>query len=409
MIGRLTLWGSLAVGLSLGGCAATREPVEDEVLVQRRIEYNAAAAESEYQSTRRIMSRLKARLDAYEQGQATEPPVLDVLILSGGGDFGAFGAGFLRGWGKVTDPQWKRPQFDVVSGVSTGALIAPFAFAGDDESYRRAEALYREPKSDWIRRRGLFFFLPNQRSFVTIDGLERDIRQAFGQDFVRRLVAGGEQGRVLLVGTTNLDFGRQRTWNLCRECASAASESNDRLVSILLASSAIPGAFPPVKLDGLLYADGAISSNILYEDSMLDARDLTPMWAAEYPGTPMPLTRYWVIINGQLEGPPQITQPTWVSVTSAAIATAVRSSTTTALQNFAGQLQLINLSGMGRKELYLASIPSAWRAPRAGRFLPETMQALADLGAQMGADPTSWQAIVTATPRDPAWRVGQTP
>ncbi|MFO0005246.1 MAG: patatin-like phospholipase family protein, partial [bacterium] len=57
---------------------------------------------------------------------------LDVLAISGGGDWGAFGTGLLRGWGEVTDPAMKRPKFDVVSGVSTGALIAPFAYLGTE-------------------------------------------------------------------------------------------------------------------------------------------------------------------------------------------------------------------------------------------------------------------------------------
>jgi predicted acylesterase/phospholipase RssA len=365
-------------------------------MLQRRIEYIAHAEETKDQATRRILRRLRSRLEDYEQGRVADPPVLEVLILSGGGDFGAFGAGFLRGWGEVTAPEWTRPQFDIVTGVSTGALIAPFAFLGDDESYGRIEALYRQPASDWIRRRGLLFFLPSRQSLVTIDGLKRDVRKEFGEPIVKRLAAGTEQGRVLAIGTTNLDFGRQRIWDLCREASIAVeTASNERLVDILLASSAIPGAFPPVKIDDYLYADGAISANILYDDSMRDERDLTSMWAAEYPGVPMPRTRYWVVINGQLEGPPQITQPTWVSVTGAALSTAVRSSTTTALQNLAGQLELINLSGLGRKELHVVSIPSEWRPPREGRFVPETMQALADVGARMGADPSSWQTVVS--------------
>jgi hypothetical protein len=239
------------------------------------------------------------------------------------------------------------------------------------------------------------FFLPSQRSLVNIDGLERDIRKEMSEPIVQRISEASAEGRVLAIGTTNLDLGIQRVWDLGSECQSAPeSQSADRLVEILLASSAIPGAFPPIEIDDYLYADGAISANILYDDSTTDDRDLTRVWAAEYPNVPMPLTRYWVIINGQLEAPPQITQPTWVSVTASALAIAVRSSTTTAMHNLAGQLKLINIIGMGRKEMHYVCIPGDWRAPIEGRFQEQTMQSLADLGHRMAADPKSWTTLV---------------
>ena len=80
-----------------------------------------------------VLTRTKAEYDAYAAGRAPAPPVMDLLILSGGGDWGSFGAGVLKGWGRVAGPM-ARPKFDAVTGVSTGALIAPFAFLGDESS-----------------------------------------------------------------------------------------------------------------------------------------------------------------------------------------------------------------------------------------------------------------------------------
>lgn len=394
---------AMLFALILAGCAQRRPLVEDQVLVQRRIEYAARVDKALDRSVERLIRRLKSRLDAYNEGRLEDPPVMHVLILSGGGDFGAFGAGFLKGWGTVKDPAWRRPQFDIVSGVSTGALIAPFAFLGDDESYERIAMLYRQPGRDWINRRGLLFFLPRNQSLVRIDGLVRDIKRELDVSIVKRIAAGGQEGRVLAIGTTNLDFGKQRMWDLGHECqALAESGSNDRLVDIILASSAIPGAFPPVEIDDLLYADGAITSNILYEESMRSEQSLTGRWAALFPGIPMPRTCYWVIINNQLEGPPQITQPTWVSVTGAALATSIRSSTNTSLQNLASQLELINMSGMGSKEMRVISIPGNWRPPTQTRFERETMEALVDLGSKMGSDPSNWVTVVDGKPTAPA-------
>lgn len=392
---RVAMVGCVSAGLLSIGCAnrRARGDVDEEALILRRDQYVAAAQESYDQATLRLVHMLKAKLDAYNEGRTAQPPVFNVLILSGGGEFGAFGAGFLQGWGTINDPQWKRPQFDVVGGVSTGALIAPFAFLGDDASYERALKLYREPSDDWFRRRGLLFFLPFRESLVRIDGFKRDVQSEFDPVSVQRIAAEAEKGRLLAIGTTNLDFRMQRTWDLGDQArAMAESGSNERLVDILLASAAIPGAFPAVEIDGYLYADGAVAANILYDDSMRSSRGLTSVWAREYPGVSMPLMRYWVIINGKLEPPPRLVQPTWVSVTAASINVIIRSNTTTALQNLASQLELINLSGMATKELRYVYVPDSWRPAVAGQFQKENMQSLSDLGLRMGADPSSWQS-----------------
>lgn len=101
--------------LTCASCGSRRPGVDDATLVQHRIEYAAEADRAHEQSVLRVIRRLKARLDAFERGESDGAPVLHVLIISGGGDFGAFGAGFLQGWGSVTDPAWKRPQFDIVT------------------------------------------------------------------------------------------------------------------------------------------------------------------------------------------------------------------------------------------------------------------------------------------------------
>src|SRR5688572_15037667 len=80
----------------------------------------------------RNLARVKAEHDDYAAGRAPAPPVVDLLVVSGGGDWGAFGAGVLKGWGKVPAGATARPAFDAVTGVSAGALIAPFAFLGDE-------------------------------------------------------------------------------------------------------------------------------------------------------------------------------------------------------------------------------------------------------------------------------------
>ncbi len=374
------------------GCAARRPPVSDAEMVQRRIDYLDATTIGRRDSERALLARMKQKQTDYLENRTTEPPTFEVLILSGGGDFGAFGAGFLEGWSSVTDPKWKMPEFDLITGVSTGALLAPFVFLGDEESLRRATALYRDPRSDWISLRGLLFFLPNNRSLLRIDGLKRDIVAEFSMPVVSRIVAESERGRVLAIGTTNLDFGTQRIWDMGSQGRAALEAgSASRFVDILLASSAIPGAFPPVEIDGNLYADGGITANILYNASAASSDGLMAAWRREFPGAEVPRARFWVIINNQLVAAPAITPPTWTGVTRASVATSIRSATSTALNHLGVQLKLIEALGLGTADFHYVSIPEDWRPPVAGAFQSDTMSGLADLGLRMGADPASWR------------------
>src|SRR5262245_44714093 len=131
---------------------------------------------------------------------------IDLLIISGGGDWGAFGAGVLKGWGRVKG-EMARPQFDGVTGVSTGAMIAPFAFLGDDEAIERIVRLYRNPKPDWTKTRGVAFFWPSNPSFFAMPGLEREMRESLDRTMLERIAAEQPNGRVLAVNTTNIDLG----------------------------------------------------------------------------------------------------------------------------------------------------------------------------------------------------------
>ena len=135
---------TFAGGLALAGYGPfpERDPIAQQDLLKLRRE----AAERNTTARRRVLVRLlertKAEYDRYTAGAQKQPPVLDFLIVSGGGDWGAFGAGFLKGWHKVpAQHPLAKPEFDIVTGVSTGTLIAPFAFLGDkpaiDEVYSR--------------------------------------------------------------------------------------------------------------------------------------------------------------------------------------------------------------------------------------------------------------------------------
>lgn len=326
-----------------------------------------------------------------EAMSSEEEPTIHFLAMSGGGDHGAFGAGFLVGWGEVQDPRWRRPDFDAVTGVSTGALLAPFAFIGTDESYRTVENFYRNSRKDWIRERGWLFFLPSNASFATIPGLERDIREQIGPDFIAKMAEQSRAGKILAISATDLDLGRQRYWELGAEAQTAVESGDyDRVQRILLASAAIPAVFPPIQIGDSLYGDGGVSANVFLR---LDSRSpdaILPRWRAAYPGRPLPKVRYWIIINNQAQHIPRTVQARWPSVVNPSLATAVRSATLAEVRWLAAEANYINTLYEGDIEVRVVTIPNDWRPPVEGGFKKETMESLSDLGRRMGADPSSW-------------------
>jgi len=172
-------------------------------------------------------------------------PTAHFLSLSGGGDNGAFGAGLLVGWTAHGD----RPQFKIVTGVSTGALIAPFAFLGPEYDGALTDVYTNiEPARIYEKR-----FLP--AAALTDDALSdssplyQTISNYIDDKMLARIGTEYEKGRLLFIQTTNLDAGQPVRWNIGAIAASGHPGALDLIRHILLASAAIPAAFPPVMFD----------------------------------------------------------------------------------------------------------------------------------------------------------------
>ncbi|MCC6320563.1 MAG: patatin-like phospholipase family protein [Phycisphaerales bacterium] len=355
--------------------------------------YAAAVIERDTEKFRTSSRNLLRRLDAKLEASATrEPPTVHFLALSGGGDYGAFGAGFLVGWGQNPDPAWKRPEFDIVTGVSTGALLAPFAFIGTDDACRHVEEFYRNPRKDWIESRGLLFFLPSNPSFMGIPGLERDLHAAIDPALVEQIAGQSRLGKMLLISATDIELGRRSGWDVGIEAqAAATSGDSSRLRKILLASSAIPAVFPPVEIDGSLYVDGGVTANVLVRLDLKSPESMVRSWIREHPDDPLPRIRYWVVINNSLNQAPKTVQPRWPAIISPSLSVAIRSATIAEARWLAAQADYANATLNADIEVRVVAIPDDWRPPVAGDFQRETMVSLSDLGRRMGADANSWQ------------------
>jgi predicted acylesterase/phospholipase RssA len=382
----------LLLDLSIG-CGATRPPQTEASLMQKRDEYRQSYLDETDQRYTAVLQRNKAQLDEYQAGKRSTPPVIDYLIISGGGDYGAFGAGFLKGWSKVpkTDALARPPRFDLVTGVSTGALIAPFAWIGDAESDQRVVDLYRNPSPDWVKERWPLYFLPYHLSFVEVPGLEREIRRTYSKEMIARIADPAESGRLLFVNTTNLDDATPHVFYLVPE-AHRAMETGDlsRFHNILLASAGVPAAFPYREIDGAMYVDGAVTANMIFGGRLPEERRLVGLWERLYPDVTMPKLRYWVIFNNQLHTPPIVVRPRWFDIITRSVDVASRSASLNAMRQLYMLAEVARLNHRADVEVRFVAVPDDWRPPVPGTFVKETMSNLADLGEKMGADPKSW-------------------
>jgi predicted acylesterase/phospholipase RssA len=350
------------------------------------------SAEGE-QMKRSVTRRLERE---YMRHQATgEPFIYDILVISGGGAKGAFGAGFLQGWGTVPPGPYARPEFDMVTGVSTGSLISPFAFIGTDDAYTSVVDFYAHPEPNWVKKRGMIKFLPHHVSMFNNCHLQDTIRGAIDQSMVEALADASAEDRLLLIGTTNLDVAAGRVFDMSREARNAMQSGTiDRLHSILLASSALPGVFPPIEIDGMLYADGGATSNLFIGAFPGHDGPIT-RFLLKHPQAPMPKVRVWVLVNQKLRPEHAVTQPRWLSVAGRALDTLTASGQLFALALIKDMVHEARVERGINAELHFVSIPSdAPRATTKEMFDREYMLQLEDLGRKMGADPSRWQAEI---------------
>jgi hypothetical protein len=168
-----------------------------------------------------------------------------MLAISGGGDDGAFGAGMLVGWSE----RGNRPSFDVVTGVSTGSLSAPFAFLGPEYDQQLKEVYTDTNASAVFQRRPLLVSAVAGDALVDSAPLRKMIERHVDDTMVRRIATEYAKGRLLFVLTTNLDQARPVIWNIGAIAASGSPKARALIIEVLLASASMPAIFPPVMID----------------------------------------------------------------------------------------------------------------------------------------------------------------
>lgn len=247
---------------------------------------------------------------------------INELALSGGGSGGSFAAGLLAGWSETG----KRPEFDVVTGVSTGALIAPFAFLGQDYD-GLLRAIYTGDEASKLASPSITEILGGS-GLLDPAPLRQMIEHYATPEMLVQIAAEHRRGRRLLVVTTNLDAQRPVLWDLGAIAASGRPDALALFQDVLMASASIPAIFPPVMINAES-AHGSIVEMHVDGGTSTQVYSLPDILVAELPKTAQ-VRRHvhlWVIVNNTLPAEFAFTSQAIVPVALRAFSTLMKSQT----------------------------------------------------------------------------------
>ena len=309
-------------------------------------------------------------------------PSIDYLAISGGGADGAFGAGLLVGWTK----SGKRPEFEIVTGVSTGALIAPFAFLGKAYDPVLREIYTTYTTKDFLRKQPLKG-LVGGNSLASDVPFQRLIAKYVDEKLMAAIAAEHNKGRRLLVGTTNLDAQRPVIWDVGKIAASGNPQSLALMRQVFLASASIPAMFPPVLIDVTadgtryqeMHVDGGTTTQVFLIPSQLMLAKIDRKYGVK------PRRRVFIIRNGRVSPETKPVRDRTLSIASRSISTLIK------YQGIGDLYQLNTFSRRNGIQYRLAYIQKDFKDTSKEVFDKSYMNRLFDMAYQQGARGYRWK------------------
>ncbi|MEO1455958.1 MAG: patatin-like phospholipase family protein [Pseudomonadota bacterium] len=312
-----------------------------------------------------------------------------ILALSGGADDGAFGAGLLAGWTKRGD----RPEFDIVTGVSAGALIAPFAFLGATYDDALADTFARLDADTIAAPRGVLGLLDS--SLFDTSPLRALIGEIVDAPTIEAVAAEHRDGRRLFIVTTDLDRETAIVWNMGAIAATDDPRKISLFQDVLLASSSIPGLFPPVEIGAVvsgrafteLHIDGGASTEFLAVPEVFLRDAVWPHGSAED-------ARLFVVVNNRLSSRAEVVPARLSSIVERSLSTLIRSYERQSAER---------VLAFGRRtgvDTRIAAIEPAFQAPRDDWFDPAYMRAVYEHGVEVSLSRRAWHSLLEPLLRD---------
>jgi hypothetical protein len=283
--------------LALVGCALPRREAPSTLTSATPVDF---PADVRFLSTDRASVERKSTAALQRLRSSSKDGMVRALALSGGGAGGAFGAGALIGLSR----RHERPQYDVVTGVSAGALIAPFAFLGSDWDSQLTEA-FTSGRGERMSVRGLLALpLGTSRRSAALKAL---VDHYVTADLINAIAREADSGRLLWVATTDLDKEETVIWDLGAIAMRGGEPARKLFRDVLVASASIPGVFEPV----LIHVQ---QGNRLYDEMHVDGNASTSLFIAPVAAyfalldrRSLDGARVYVLINGQTIDAPATT------------------------------------------------------------------------------------------------------
>ncbi len=381
--------GALAVAMLAASCAAPgpRVAVPSNLVSEASV---AGFTQIRFWGDQKPTNITEISKKKFTQTKAARPhlakrgarPSTNYLAISGGGSDGAFGAGLLVGW----SASGKRPEFEIVTGVSTGALIAPFAFLGKRYDPTLKEIYTTYTTKDFLRKQPLKG-LVGGNALASDVPFQRLIAKYVDEKLMVAIAAEHNRGRRLLIGTTNLDAQRPVIWDVGKIAASGNPESLQLMRRIFLASASIPAMFPPVFInvtaDGTLYqemhVDGGTTTQVFLIPSQLMLASIDRRFGVR------PRRRVYIIRNGRVSPETKPVRDRTLSIASRSISTLIK---------YQGIGDLYQLSTFARRNgigYRLAYIPKDFKDTSTEVFDKAYMNRLFNLAYQQGTQGYRWK------------------
>ena len=304
------------------------------------------------------------------------------LAVSGGGSDGAFGAGVLSGWTATGT----RPEFTVVTGISTGSLIAPFAFLGAPYD-QNLKAAYTEVSGEDIYKKKAIFGIIGSDSVADSTPLRHLVDRYVTDQMVAEIAREHARGRRLLVGTTNLDAERPVVWDIGAIASSQVPTRKKLIQDLLVASASIPGVFPPVNIkvvaDGEtfdeMHVDGGTSNQAFLFPSNFSVKEVDKSSGEKRKRT------LYVLRNGRVTPQYSEVKPRLASIVGKSISSLIKNQGIGDLYRMYTNAQR---DGIAFRVIW---IPDTFTLKEPKPFDPAYMNALFDVGYKLGRAGIPWQ------------------